>query len=83
MYANEMNQYPKISKRMLYDYYHFGIQPKKKRFAKWAKPNKDADTMLVSEYFKCNIRVAEQYLALLSPGDLDSIKSKMFKGGRG
>ncbi len=82
MHANEMNVRNNLSKRQQYDYYHYAIQPKKKRFAKWHKPENDDRVKIVSEYFKCNVSLAEQYSSLLTDDDFEKIKDSMFKGGR-
>lgn len=83
LHANEMNIRPNVSKKQLYDYYHFAIQPKRKRFAKWAKPEKDETVNLIKTFYKCNIDVAEQYMKILTADDLELIKQKLSKGGRG
>jgi len=82
MHANVMNGFPDISKRMLYDYYHFAIQPKKKRFAPWPKQKQDADVKLISDFYACNLNLAEQYLKLLTPEQVEEIRTKMDTGGR-
>jgi hypothetical protein len=83
MHANALNTGHITSKRMMYDYYHHAIQPKKKRFSKWAKVDKDADMLMVADYYKCNHRHAREYLNMMSEKDLEFIKAKMDKGGRG
>lgn len=83
MHSNEMNIRQNISKKQLYDYYHYAIQPKKKRFAKWAKPEKDETVSLLRKYYQCSVDVAEQYMKFLTEDDLKVIKQKMDKGGRG
>ena len=82
MHANEMNVRSNLSKRQQYDYYHHAIDSKKKRFAKWHKPDNDSRVKLISEYFKCNIALAEQYSTLLSEADFQRIQDSMYKGGR-
>lgn len=80
-YANELNKCKNLTKKQVYDFYHFGIQPKKKRFAKWGSPKKDETVMLITEYYKCNVKVAEQYLKFMSDADIASIREKLDKGG--
>jgi hypothetical protein len=82
MHANEMNVRSNLSPNQQYDYYHHAITPKKKRFAKWHKPAKDATTALISEYYKCSISLAEQYATLLNDEQLALIKTKLEKGGK-
>ncbi len=82
MHASEVNQRPWMSKRMVYDYFHFAIQPKKKRFAKWGTPQKDLDTLMVADYYECSIQDAQQYMRILSAEQLKEIRSLMSTGGR-
>jgi hypothetical protein len=72
----------KLSKKMQHDFFFHGINPKKKRFASWGKSKIDESIVLISEYYKCNKTLAEQYSKLLSEADLQEIRDKMFKGGR-
>jgi hypothetical protein len=82
MHANEMNVRGNLSKRQQYDYYHWVIQPKKKRFSKWYKPENDARVKTISEYYKCNIALAEQYSTLISDSDFEKIQDSLYKGGK-
>ena len=45
LYANEMNRYHFLDKRLQYEFYLNSIR-KKKRFAKWAKAEDNNDVML-------------------------------------
>lgn len=83
MHANEMNVRANLTPKQQYDYYHYAIHPKKKRFAKWHKPAKDENISVISEYYKCNVALAEQYAALLSDDQLATIKEKLSRGGKG
>jgi hypothetical protein len=82
MHANEMNLRANLTSRQQFDYYYYAIDTKKKRFAKWHKPEKDEQVKLVSEYYKCSLNLAEQYLTLLSENDLALIKGSLYRGGR-
>ena len=82
MIANELNVRPQLPKRLVYDYYHFAIQPKKKRFAKWASTKANTDVVLVADYYKCSFQIAEQYLKILTSDQLKVIKEKMDTGGK-
>jgi hypothetical protein len=83
MFANEMNKYPALTKRQQADFYRLAVQPKKKRFAKWGKHEVDLNIELISSYYRCNRRLAEQYAHLLSSADIEDIRQKMYRGGRG
>lgn len=80
-YANEVNKCKNLTKKQVYDFYHYGIQPKKKRFAKWGNSKKDETVLMISEFYKCNIKVAEQYSKFMTPDDINSIREKLDKGG--
>lgn len=82
MLANEMNRQSVLTKQQQYDFYHHSIQPKKKRFAAWAKPKKDIDIDTVAKFFQCSHRQAEEYYPLLSAESIDAMKKKMDPGGR-
>lgn len=81
MFANEMNK-AGIPPKFQYDFLLHSIQPKKKRFAKWAKPEKDEFIDLFSTWFGMSKNVAQSYISLLSMEELDSIKNKFKTGGR-
>jgi len=82
LFANMMNQYPQLEKKMQYDFYFNGV-PKGKRFDKWQKKLEASENIkLVREFYGINIYRAEEALKLLSNEQLDMIKQKMNKGGR-
>jgi hypothetical protein len=83
LHANELNIRQNLTKKQVYDYYHFAITPKKKRFSKWAKPDKDARLEVIKSYYQCNVDVAEQYSKVISDEDFKNIQERMNKGGRG
>ena len=61
----------------------FGSVPKKRRpFTKWAKTISDEDIELVQAVYKCNRKVAEQYLSILNKSDLETIRMSLNTGGR-
>ena len=79
IYANEMNRYHFLDKRLQYEFYLNSIR-KKKRFAKWAKAEDNNDVMMVQEYYKFSPQKAKAALRVLSPKQLDIIKHKMENG---
>ena len=79
LYANEMNRYHFLDKRLQYEFYLNSIR-KKKRFAKWAKAEDNNDVMMVQEYYKFSPQKAKAALRVLSPKQLDIIKHKMENG---
>lgn len=82
MYAQEMNARSHISKKMQYDFYRIGIQPKKKRFAKWNK-EKDETIELVQKAYNVSYKTAISYAAILNNEDLENLKLSLCKGGLG
>ena len=79
--ANQMNINNTLDKQLQYDFL-YGIVPKKRRFAKWAKADENLDVELVAEYYKVNRRRAKEILNLLNPEQLQLVREKMFKGGK-
>lgn len=81
MYANDMNIRHFLPKRMQYDYYLHAIK-KQSRFFKYAKQSKIDDIEYVKEYFGYNYTKAKEVMSLISPAELEYIKTKLKKGGR-
>ena len=82
MIAAEMNLNHTIPKQWQYDFYKHAIQPKKKRFAKWAKPEEDALIDMISVAYQVNRRRAIEIRTLLSDSDVKFLKEKQETGGR-
>ena len=81
LYANEMNRYHFLDKRLQYEFYLNSIR-KKKRFAKWAKADNNDEVMMVQEYYKFSPQKAKAALKVLSPTQLNIIKHKMENGNK-
>jgi trimethylamine:corrinoid methyltransferase-like protein len=81
MFANEMNRFHHTPNKMQYEFY-LNLIRKRKRFSKWAKKQDSASLDLVKEYYNFSHAKAEEALTILSSDDLESIRKKMFKGGR-
>ena len=77
---NEKSQY--LSPKMQYDFYRLGITHKKKRFAKWHKPEKLEEIEKLSNHFGINKRVMENYVSLMSKTDYATLLGSLEKGGR-
>lgn len=80
MFANEMNKYPNLSKQAQYDFYRFGLRPRR-RFSKWVKPIKDADVDLVAEYYNISKIRASEMVQILSKDALKEMRIHLDKGG--
>lgn len=82
MFAQAMNERSNIAPKLQYDFYLTAITNKRKRFAKWHKPEKLEKATLLANHYGINIRTVENYLELLSDADIDNIMETLEKGGR-
>jgi Bacteriophage clamp loader A subunit len=82
MLANEMNKLHRLPSQLQYDFYRIAIKPKKKRFASWAKAEKDSVIDLVMSSYYCNRQRAIEMISLMSDKDIKFIKEVTDKGGR-
>ena len=80
LYANEMNQRFEVSNRLQYHYLLNTIR-KRKRFAKWIKPEQIDDLRIVMEYYSISRQKAEEYLIILSDREMIILRNRMNKGG--
>jgi len=80
LYANEMNQRFEVSNRLQYHYLLNTIR-KRKRFAKWIKPEQIDDLRIVMEYYSISRQKAEEYLIILSDKEMIILRNRMNKGG--
>ena len=80
MLANAMNQFSHLDKDLQYLFFINTVRPKK-RFAKWAKPEKNDDLNTIVEYYGYSYEKAKQVLDLFSNEDLDRMRKKLEKGG--
>ena len=80
-FANEMNRYPNLDKRLQYSFYLNTVRPKK-RFSPWGKKEKVKDLEVVKQYYVYSNEKAKQALRILSPTQLTYIKEKLNRGGR-
>ena len=85
LFANELNQYPDLDKKLQFDFYYYYL-PKGKRFGKWEKAlSKSNDQELVMEYFGISRDKTESYIQVLNSVEPDwqkKIKEQLEKGGR-
>jgi len=77
-YANQMNRYPLLDKKIQYDYYLNGII-KRKRFSKWIKPEENADIEIIKEIYGYSDQKAREVIDLLP---MDKLRSMANKGGQ-
>ena len=81
LYANQMNMYSNIDKKLQYDYYINSLRSYKRPFQKWLKPEKIEDLEYIKEYYACSNEKAKEILSILSEDQLNIIIKKLDKGG--
>ena len=80
MFANEMNKYSFLSKKIQYDFYLNSLRSKK-RFSPWIRKDKIKDLDYVKRYYGYSNEKAQQSLKILTTEQLNFIKSKFETGG--
>ena len=81
MFANEMNQYHFLPKKMQYDFFLNTLRPKK-RFSPWLRKDEIKDLDMVKRYYGYSNEKAKQALKILTTEQLNFIKSKFETGGK-
>jgi hypothetical protein len=81
MFANEMNKYNFLPKKLQYDFFINTIR-NKKRFSPWIKKETIKDLDYVKNYYGYSNEKAQQALKILSKEQIDFIKSKFETGGK-
>ena len=81
MFANEMNKYHFLPKKMQYDFFINIVRPKK-RFSPWLRKDEIKDLDLIKRYYGYSNEKAKQALRILTKEQLNFIKSKFETGGR-
>ena len=80
MFANEMNVYNFLPKKMQYDFF-INILRVKKRFSPWLRKDEIKDLDLVKRYYCYSNEKAKQALKILTKDQLNFIKSTFETGG--
>lgn len=80
LYANLLNMFPDLDKRPQYEFYKYGVRPKKRR-ASWIKSVDNDDLLMICDYYECNRTVGKQYMSLLSEENINAIRRTYNKGG--
>ena len=81
MFANEMNRYHFLPKKIQYDFM-LNILRVKKRFSPWLKKDTIKDLEIVKRYYGYSDEKAKQTLRILNKEQLNFIKSKFETGGK-
>ena len=80
MFANDMNMYSFLPKKMQYDFF-INILRTKRRFSPWIRKDLVDNLDCVKRYYGYSNEKAKQALKILSKEQLDFIKSKFEIGG--
>ena len=80
MFANEMNRYHFLPKKMQYSFYLNSLRVKK-RFSPWLRKDEIKDLDLVKRYYGYSNEKAKQALKILTKDQLNFIKSTFETGG--
>ena len=80
-FANEMNQYAFLPKKIQYDFYLNSLRSKK-RFSPWLRKDKIKDLDYVKRYYGYSNEKAQQALKILTKEQLNFIRSKFETGGK-
>jgi len=80
MFANEMNKYNFLPKKMQYDFFINTLRVKK-RFSPWLRKDEIKDLDYVKRYYGYSNEKAKQIIKILSKEQLNFIKSKFETGG--
>ena len=81
MFANEINMYSFLPKKLQYDFLLNTLRPKK-RFSPWLCKDTIKDLDLVKRYYGYSNEKAQQALKILTKDQLNFIKSKFETGGK-
>ena len=81
MFANKMNKYSFLPKKIQYDFYLNSLRSKK-RFSPWLRKDKIKDLDYVKRYYGYSNEKAQQALKILTKQQLNFIRSKFETGGK-
>ena len=81
LFANEMNKYSFLDKKIQYDFYLNSLRSKK-RFSPWLRKDKIKDLDYVKRYYGYSNEKAQQALKILTKEQLNFIRSKFETGGK-
>jgi hypothetical protein len=81
LFANEMNKYHFLDKKMQYDFYINSLKPRK-RFTPWVRKETLEHLELVKQYYGYNHNKAVAALRILTNSELDEIKKLLDTGGQ-
>ena len=81
MFANEMNKYPNLAKKLQYDFFLNSLR-KRKRYSPWLRKEQIENLELVKQYYGYSNEKAKQVLNILTREQLSFIRDRLETGGR-
>ena len=81
MFANELNKYPNLSKKLQYDFFLNSLR-KKKRFSPWLRKDQIKNLDLIKQYYGYSNEKAKQVLNILTKEQLSFIRDRLEIGGK-
>lgn len=79
LFANEMNKFPNLSKKMQYDFLFYGV-PQGKRYNKWIKKENIEHIEMIKHYYKYSTKRAREALEILTDEQIEIIKQRTYRG---
>ena len=80
LYANQVNHYNQLDKKMQFDYLRLSLRPRK-RFSKWIKSQEEDDLQLIKDHYNYSNERATEVLRVLTPNQIEYIRSLYEYGG--
>lgn len=81
LFVDEVNCRPRLTPKQHYLYLLY-VLPKKKRFAKKAKPKKMKKAEVIRDYYKYSLEKAVEVADLFTDADIKQLEEMMFTGGQ-
>ncbi len=81
MFANELNKYPNLQKKLQYDFFLNSLR-KKKRFSPWLRKDQIKNLDLIKQYYGYSNEKAKQVLNILTKEQLSFIRDRLEIGGK-
>ena len=81
MFANELNKYPNLDKKLQYDFFLNSLR-KKKRFSPWLRKDQIKNLDLIKQYYGYSNEKAKQVLNILTKEQLSFIRDRLETGGK-
>jgi len=80
LYANQVNHHNQMDKKMQFDYLRLSLRPRK-RFSKWIKSHEEDNLQLIKDHYNYSNERANEVLRVLTPNQIEDIRSLYQYGG--